>query len=79
MVESALKQKLANFPKLTNKDNRKLYELSDILSEIEATKQDKKYQTLLAYFDSSSGINPIVCKLPYGLQEKWTTRAVNYP
>ena len=78
MVESALKQKLANFPKLTNKDNRKLYELSDILSEIEATKQDKKYQTLLAYFDSSSGINPIVCKLPYGLQEKWTTRAVNY-
>ena len=30
------------------------------------------------YFDSSSGIRPIVGKLPYGLQEKWTTRASTY-
>ena len=32
MVEFALKQKIANIPKLTNKDNSKLYEQSDILS-----------------------------------------------
>ena len=36
------------------------------------------YSTLLAYFDSSSGVGPIVQKLPYGLQEKWTTQAYKY-
>ena len=78
MVESALVSKLASFPKLSNKDNKKLYELADILAEVEAAKEDQKYKTLLAYFDSSSGIAPIVSKLSYQLQEKWTTRAVNY-
>jgi hypothetical protein len=33
---------------------------------------------LLGYFDSSSGIRPIVAKLPYALQEKWTSRASSY-
>lgn len=65
MVEFALKQKLANVPKLTNKDYRKLFELSDILSEIEAVKDNVEYSTLLAYFDTSSGILPIVNKLPH--------------
>lgn len=78
MVEFALKQKLANVPKLTNKDYRKLFELSDILSEIEAVKDNVEYSTLLAYFDTSSGILPIVNKLPHALQEKWTTHAVNF-
>ena len=78
MVESALKQKLANFPKLTNKDSKKLYELADILAEIEAAKENTRYHALLAYFDASSGISPIVSKLPYNLQEKWTSRAVSY-
>ncbi|MES9969565.1 MAG: hypothetical protein ABW092_05990, partial [Candidatus Thiodiazotropha sp.] len=78
MVESALKTKLASFPKLTNKDTKKLYDLSDILSEIEAAKENRNYQNLLAYFDSSSGVAPIVAKLPYQLQEKWTNRAVAY-
>ena len=41
MVESALKTKLAQFPKLTNKDSKKLYDLSDILSEIEAIKENE--------------------------------------
>ena len=54
MVESALKYKLANFPKLTNKENKNLYELSDILAEVEPANENKKYQALLAYFDSSS-------------------------
>jgi hypothetical protein len=35
-------------------------------------------QCLLGYFDSSSGIRPIVAKLPYALQEKWTSRASSY-
>ena len=69
MVEAALKIRLANFPKLTIKDSRKLYELSDIVSEIEATMEDERYQSLLAYYNSSSGVIPIVNKLPYSLQE----------
>ena len=78
MVESALKNKLSDFPKLTNKDNKKLYELSDLLSEIESVKNQEKYKALLGYLDSSSGVRPIIAKLPYGLQEKWTSHAVKY-
>lgn len=68
----------SHFPKLTTKDYHRLYQLSDILSEIESCKENPKYTTLLAYFDSSSGIRPIVNKLPYGLQERWTTQASKY-
>ncbi|XP_052069035.1 uncharacterized protein LOC127708232 [Mytilus californianus] len=78
MLEASLMSKLAKFPTLTNKDNARLYELSDILSEIQYHKENPKLGCLLAYFDSSSGINPIVEKLPYGLQEKWITRATRY-
>ena len=56
MVESALKNKLSDFPTLTNKDNKKLYELSDLLSEIESVKNQEKYKALLGYLDSSSGV-----------------------
>ena len=34
MVEAALKNKLATFPKLTLKDSHQLYDLADILSEV---------------------------------------------
>lgn len=33
---------------------------------------------LLSYFNSSSGVAPIVSKLPYSLQDKWATRASTY-
>ena len=78
VVESAIKRKLVKFPKLGNKDNAKLYELFDIVSEIEALKRNPTYSTLLAYFDSSSGVNPIIAKLPHNIQEKWTTEATNF-
>ncbi|XP_052062914.1 uncharacterized protein LOC127702663 [Mytilus californianus] len=78
MLEASLTSKLAKFPTLTNKDNARLYELSDILSEIEYHKENPKLGCLLAYFDSPSGINPVIEKLPYGLQEKWITRASRY-
>ena len=67
MVEFSLKQKIANIPKLTNKDNSKLYEQTYILSEIE---DNADYSSLLAYFDTSSGVLPIVNKLPHAIQEK---------
>ena len=44
MVEAALKNKLAGFRKLSNKDTKKVYDLSDMLSEIEAAKENKHYQ-----------------------------------
>jgi hypothetical protein len=74
----ALKKKLEQFPRITNKDNLKLFELVDILAEIGSIKEDPTYSSLLSYYDTSSGILPIIQKLPYGLQEKWTTRAVRY-
>lgn len=46
--------------------------------EMQFLKEDPKYSAMLAYLDSSSGIRPIISKLPYGLQEKWTSRAVKY-
>nr|XP_034318941.1 uncharacterized protein LOC105335138 [Crassostrea gigas] len=78
MVEATIKKKLDSFPKLSSKEMNRLYDLLDILSELESTKSDVHYSQLLSYFDTSSGINPIVNKLPYGLQEKWTTRASMY-
>ncbi|XP_071122109.1 uncharacterized protein [Mytilus edulis] len=78
MLQTSLVNKLDNFPTLTNKDNSLLYDLSDIISEIEYHKENPKLGCLLAYFDSSKGVNPIVEKLPYGLQEKWITRASRY-
>lgn len=71
IVESSLKCKLATFPKLGNKDYAKLYALLDILSEIESTMDDPKYASLLGYFNTSSGVRPIVGKLPYHIQGKW--------
>jgi len=78
MVESSLKNKLAKFPKLGNKDLSKLYGLSDILSEIESIMEDPKYAGLLSYFNTSSGVLPIASKLPYHIQGKWTVRATRY-
>jgi hypothetical protein len=77
-IEMALRNKLYEFPKLTNKDSLRLYELCDILAEIESLKRNPVFSQMLSYLDSSFGIKPIVCKLPYGMQEKWTNRAVNY-
>ena len=78
MLDEVIKKKLRDFPTLTNKDNRKLLELSDLVSEIESLKLEPKFAALLAYYDSSSGVIPIVNKLPYNLKEKWVSQAANY-
>ncbi|XP_026119086.1 uncharacterized protein LOC113098285 [Carassius auratus] len=69
-IELALFAKLENFPRVTNKDPQKLRDLGDILSELEAAKLEG-YLPGLAYLDTSKGVNPIVEKLPYNIQEKW--------
>ena len=57
-VEQALFGKLESFPKITTKDPQRLRDLADLLSELEAAKQDS-YFTGLAYLDTSRGVNPI--------------------
>lgn len=54
MVEATIKKKLDNFPKLSSKEMNILYDLLDILSELESTKSDVYYSQLLSYFDTSS-------------------------
>ncbi|VDH90793.1 Hypothetical predicted protein [Mytilus galloprovincialis] len=80
LIEQCLKTKLANFPKLTNtaKDYERLYELYDILCEIQFVKNNPQYSQVLAYYDSSTGVNQIVNCLPHNLQEKWSTEAIKY-
>ena len=78
LVEAYIIRKLHNFPILSNKDSKKLYDLADLLSEIEAFKLDPKYSSILGYYDASSGVIPIVNKLPFNLLEMWVTHASNY-
>ena len=78
MIENALKRKLDSFPKISPRDPKRLYDLLDILTEIESIKENPRYAILLSYFDSSSGVTPIINKLPYGLQEKWISQAAKY-
>ncbi|XP_056017478.1 uncharacterized protein LOC130053872 [Ostrea edulis] len=78
MVESSVKQKLLSFPKITNKDFKRLYELVDIVVEIDSLKNEDQFKNLFASYDSSAGVNLIVAKLPYQLQERWTTEASRY-
>ena len=60
MNEAAFKSKLNNFPKIQHKDPKNLYDLLDNLPEIESVKENPQYATLLSYYDSPSGVNPII-------------------
>lgn len=48
-----------------------------MLTELEAAKQDG-YLPGLSYLDTARGVNPIVEKLPYALQEKWMMKGSHY-
>lgn len=78
MVEETMKRKIASFPKITTKDYRPLFDLSDIVEEINAIMSSERYYPVFAHFNSSSGVNQIMSKLPHNLQEKWTQTANNY-
>ncbi|XP_055061254.2 uncharacterized protein [Misgurnus anguillicaudatus] len=77
IIENALLQRLENFPRVLNKDFIKLRELGDLLTELQAAKQDG-YLPGLTYLDTARGLNPIVEKLPYFLQEKWLSHGMKY-
>ena len=77
-VESALRRKLAAFPRLTYKDKGKLFELSDILYEIQAVKEKPEYKAVLSFYDTATSANSTIVKLPTNLQTKWRDRATSY-
>ncbi|XP_052761778.1 uncharacterized protein LOC128204401 [Mya arenaria] len=77
-VEASLKLRIRKFPQLTNKDNKRLYELSDLLLEVFSVKKDPQFATQFAAYDSSSAVNEIVCKLPFNMQQKWISHAARY-
>lgn len=52
MIELTLKRRLETFQKLTAKDTKKLYELSDLVSDIESIKSDERMKSLLGHYDT---------------------------
>ncbi|XP_014676616.1 PREDICTED: uncharacterized protein LOC106816503 [Priapulus caudatus] len=78
MVESSIKLRVKSFPKILPNNVKVLYDFADLVSEIEALMLEPKLETLLAYYNSSSGVTPLVCKLPYFLQDKWTSSAIGF-
>ena len=64
IIESVLKKKLDKFPSLTNRDNKKLYDLSNLLEQISSLVEDPLYSVSLSYFNSSTGVMTIIQKLP---------------
>ncbi|XP_051803959.1 uncharacterized protein LOC127533925 isoform X1 [Acanthochromis polyacanthus] len=76
-IEASLFKRLEDFQKIQNKDYKGLQELADLLLEIEAAKSGG-YLPGLTFLDTARGVNPIVEKLPYSLQEQWMTQGSRY-
>ena len=77
VVEDALFKRIDNFPKITNRDYVKLRKFSDILMELQSAKEEGDLPGL-SFLDSARGLNPIVQKLPFYLQEKWVSVGASY-
>ncbi|XP_044136507.1 uncharacterized protein LOC122928083 [Bufo gargarizans] len=77
VIEDALLKRIENYPRITNKDYQKLRGLGDLLLEIEAAKSSG-YLPGLSYLDTARGVEPIIEKLPYNLQERWVAQASRY-
>lgn len=76
-VEHSLLKRIEDFPRILNRDNVRLRELGDLLLELEYAKEGG-YLPGLAYLDTSRGVNPILEKLPFSLQEKWISQGSKY-
>ncbi|KAH3795311.1 hypothetical protein DPMN_148861 [Dreissena polymorpha] len=73
----AIKNELNNIPP-KNKDPMRLYDLSNVVSEIEALKDNLLYSSLFSQLKSSLGARDVPDKLLYNLQQKWDSRAATY-
>nr|XP_027238609.1 uncharacterized protein LOC113829610 [Penaeus vannamei] len=78
IIEASIKKKLEKFPKVTFRDPKKLYDLHDLLCEVQSLKENPLYEKLFGHFDTSAGINPVISKLPPSVQGKWRDKASNY-
>lgn len=76
-IEIANLRDFKPFQKITNEDHHKLQKLSDLLMELELAKADPHLPGL-SYFNTSHDVDPVVLKVPYSLQEKWTAQGSNY-
>ncbi len=72
VVESSLLRRLETFPKISNKEWKKLRELGDLLMELLVAKSEGVLLGLTC-LDTARGIASIVQKLPFNLQDKWMT------
>ncbi|XP_028822925.1 uncharacterized protein LOC114778148, partial [Denticeps clupeoides] len=77
IIEKSLFDRLSSFPRVSSKEHTKLRELADLLMEVQCAKEDG-YLPALSYLDTARGIEPIVAKLPYGLQDKWVSTGSRY-
>lgn len=77
IIEKAPFNQLDNFPRVSGKEHTKLRELADLLMEVQCAKEDG-YLPALSYLDTARGIEPIIAKLPYGLQGKWISAGSKY-
>ncbi|XP_028328030.1 uncharacterized protein LOC114478897 isoform X1 [Gouania willdenowi] len=77
VIETSLFQRLEFFPKISHKDIHLLQQLADLLLELEYA-QKESYLPGLSFLDTPRGINPIVEKLPYSLQESWVKQGTKY-
>ncbi|XP_019739021.1 uncharacterized protein LOC109523947 [Hippocampus comes] len=76
-IENSFFSRIEKFPKLSRKDPGRLLELSDLIGELEAAKQDGHLPGL-TYLDTPRGLGQLVEKLPFYLQEKWITAGSKY-
>ena len=60
LLVSSIRERLDKFPKILPKDTDKLYELSDLVSEISSLKDSDKYKSILSFFDSSVSVNSLI-------------------
>ncbi len=77
VIEDALFKRIDAFSKIANRDYSKLTKLSDLLMELQSAKAERDLPGL-AFLDTARGVNPIVQKLPFRLQEKWASVGSGY-
>lgn len=76
-IEDSLFKRIDTFPKVGNRDYAKLTKLSDLLMELLSAKDEGDLPGL-SFLDTARGVNPIVQKLPFRLQEKWASAGASY-
>lgn len=76
-IEDAMFKRIDTFPKISSKDFAKLRKFSDLLMEVQCAKAEGDLPGL-AFLDTARGVNPIIQKLPFYLQERWITVGANY-